>query len=293
MHQRRERHWLARKAKHRYIDFSDSERVELRRYFDALAGSNSKVGLDQLENMMISLGLADTRKEVAAIVEKIDDEGSGELDFEQYLELVRTRTDSNILRVFNDMMEGKLGDRNLNFQTVISTYRRKLILDAAGARSTKGEQQELGRRVLHNFAALQRSRHAEARAASAADAQEDRGTDSGGNEDDEEPVRLTHKLPPVAASDEPSFVVRGHAPLGGLEMVWLGVCHEHSLVSPRPASADGRSKRTLERPPSPRTVVESIVQVRRKKRLGGAGATVIIVAPELEDDVGRHVSKEG
>merc|ERR1719356_233096 len=148
IHQSRERQWLRSKAKYGYIDFSDTERAELRRYFNALTGQSGRVGIDKLENMLISLGLAADRREVASIVERIDGSSTGELDFEQYLEIVRTRTDSNIFQVFKAMMEGKLGDRNLNFQTVISTYRRKLILDATGARGAKGEQQELGERIL-------------------------------------------------------------------------------------------------------------------------------------------------
>ena len=40
------------------------ERVELRRYFDELAGINGKISLEQLETMLISLGLAENPREV-------------------------------------------------------------------------------------------------------------------------------------------------------------------------------------------------------------------------------------
>lgn len=269
IHQSRERQWLRSKAKYGYIDFSDTERAELRRYFNALTGSgqSGRVGIDKLENMLISLGLAADRREVASIVERIDGSSTGELDFEQYLEIVRTRTDSNIFQVFKAMMEGKLGDRNLNFQTVISAYRRKLILDATGARGAKGEQQELGERILGNFAALQRSRHKahhESHRAEPLDA-----------------VAHTQSTGP-AGSPEPSFELGGQAaPLGKLEMVWRGVCREHGLVNSRPASADGRLRHALEKPLSPTQVVEAIVRarpgVKAARRTGGArGSTVIV-----------------
>jgi len=264
IHQSRERQWLRSKAKYGYIDFSDTERAELRRYFNALAGQSGRVGIDKLENMLISLGLAADRREVASIVERIDSSCTGELDFEQYLEIVRTRTDSNIFQVFKAMMEGKLGDRNLNFQTVISTYRRKLILDATGARGAKGEQQELGERILGNFASLQRSRHKAHHEAHRAD-----------------PLDSTAQVHgSTAGIPEPSFELGGQAaPLGKLEMVWRGVCREHGLVSSRPASADGRSRHALEKPLSPTQVVEAIVRARpggKRRHSGILGSTIIV-----------------
>merc|ERR1719401_2679521 len=134
--------------------------------------------MDRLETMLISLGLASTRKEVKEIVDKIDDNGNGELDFDEYLELFRRQNDSQIFKVFKAMMEGKLGDRNLNFQTVISTYRRQLFLDATGARTnrqvripsdyvTEDIPLEHSVQVLQNFARMQNLRYNEAAASAA------------------------------------------------------------------------------------------------------------------------------
>lgn len=264
LHEQSERHWLRLKNKHGYIDFSDAERAELRRYFDALANGDQTVGLDKLENMLISLGLAATQQEVKRIVDSIDTNGNGELDFEEYLEIFRTRTDSEIFQVFKAMMEGRLGDRNLNFQTVISTYRRNLFLKATGASTMRpvrlpsdGYPVEHGAKILHNFAALQRHRYAKA----VLDAESAEGPD----------------LPLDAMSFDPT----GDIPPGNLAIVWRGVTHDHGLVSSRPNSAD-RSKRTV--PDSPRTVISSIVKLGKpKKRNGPHGATVMIQAPALED----------
>lgn len=277
LHEIRERSWLREKGKTKYINFSDSERAELRRYFDALAGPASDSGtkgqdalgkrirIDKLEDMLISLGLAENRQEVNNIVEAIDENKSGELDFEQYLTIVRTRADSNLYQVFKAMMEGKLGDSNLNFRTVISTYRRQLILDATGARHPdeqdpvkkveRAQAMTRGNRILKNFAALQKSRYAEL---------ESRGEIKPDN---------TDCLP---------FDGSGYVPPGGLEMLWRGVCQDHNLVSSRPASADGRSKRTLDPPLSPRTIVESIVPANAKPRtyFSGSRETLIISAPD-------------
>jgi len=141
LHERRQRQWLRSKAKHGYVDFSDAERAELRRYFDALAEDNQRIRLESLEDLFISLGAADTRDEVLKLVAELDEDNNGELDFEEYLEIVRNWTNANItqarlraakapgeyeevaaaakraketterLKVFMAMMQGKLGDQ--------------------------------------------------------------------------------------------------------------------------------------------------------------------------------------
>jgi len=265
LHEHRQRQWLQNKAKHGYIDFSDAERAELRRYFDALATGENKIGLDRLETLLISLGLASTSKEVRKIVAKIDSDGNNELDFEEYLEIFRSRSDNEIFKVFKAMMEGKLGDSNLNFQTVISAYRRKLFMDATGARTGRSVQlpsdkvaPEHGYKVLQNFASLQRGRYCEAAEAAQL-----------------EGALLDPDLLP--------FDPTGGVPAGGLGMVWRGLAAENGLVSSRPSSAD-KTKNTLGTPPSPRTVLAQIVKVKTAKRKTGCyGNTIVIQAPALEE----------
>lgn len=251
IHERRERRWLRLKAKHGYIDFSENERMELKRYFDALAGANVKMSLDKLEDMLISLGLAANTKDVMEIVGGLDGDcaETGELDFEEFLEIVRKRTDSDIFPVFKAMMEGKLGDHNLNFQTVLSSYRRHEILDFMcdnDKKKRKEQKMSKGEDILQNFATLQRSRYAEMQAAS-------RGPD---------PTVL-------------NFETAGVAPMGGLEMVWRGIVTEHNLASSRPASADGRSKRTLEPPLSPREVVGAVLKDAKPHKTHRGGTLIV------------------
>jgi len=270
LHQHRQRHWLRGKAKHGYMDFSDEERAELRRYFNALAERNDRTSLHLLENMLVSLGLVETRQEVAEIVDRVSTT-PGELDFEEYLEIVRGQRDSYIVQVFKAMMEGKLGDRNLNFQTVLSTYRRKLMLDATGARSTTGDQQELGFKILENFAAMQRTRHAEAVAMA-------------------ETGSLDLNASALAAMALP-FEGKPEPAVGPLEMLWRSVCREHGLYSSRPASADGRHRRTVEKPQSPEAVIQGVVKVPIRKKTGmRPNQTIVIQAPALEE--GGHAGGE-
>jgi hypothetical protein len=243
-------------------------------YFEAIAeieGPNKqrRIRADRLEDMLISLGLADRRKEVEDIVRAIDDSGRGELDFEQYLALVKARQDPAILRVFQAMIDGKLGDRNLNFRTVISGYRRGAIIDATGARhvfepdADKKRKQELddakrhGIRILNNFATMQKRFWA----------------------DD----RIRQQM----ASEVLPFDSAGYVPPGGLEMLWHTVCRENNLTPSQPPSADrregktGKSKRTLDPPQSPREIIQNIVPGHPKRSQRFTQRTHIIRAPSV------------
>jgi len=284
LHQQRERQWLRQKGKHQYIDFSDDERAELKGYFDALA-TDDRISLDKLEDMLISLGLASTQREVKQIVAKIDSNENGQLDFEEYLELFRKRTDSEMYQVFKAMIDGKFGDRNLNFQTVISAYRRQLFIDATMTRPMRPSRPPADEgtlsashsvKILDNFSALQRARLAAAQARA----------DAGG--------------PPV---DEylRAMDATGQVPPGGLSMVWRGVADQCRLTPSRPSSAErgrrgiGRRGHSPVRPPSPSAIISDIIKVRvpkAKNRVSGFGNTIVISAPALEEGTRLGSSKE-
>mmetsp|Transcript_10786 Transcript_10786/g.28671 ORF Transcript_10786/g.28671 Transcript_10786/m.28671 type:complete len:399 (+) Transcript_10786:121-1317(+) len=270
LHEHRQREWLRSKAKHKYVDFSEEERSELRRYFDALAMGEEKINLDRLETMLISLGLARTRKEVQKIVQAIDTNGNGELDFEEYLEIFRSRANSEMFEVFKAMMEGRLGDPNLNFENVVSTYRRQLFLEATGAttgRSVKlpsdKEKPQRCEKILQNFATLQRSRYEEAVYAAEANF----GTGATPLDKDVLPYDLS-----------------GGIPLGSLGMMWRGVAEESKFAPERPSSAE-RDKGRLGVPKSPCRVIDEIVNKSDKgrARIGRLGSTIVIRAPTINN----------
>jgi len=293
LHEMRERSWLKQQGKHAMVDFSERERKELRTYFEAIAEAEptspkkqGRIRVDRLEDMLISLGLAGNRREVGEIVRAIDDKGSGELDFEQYLTIVRTIAGPAIFTVFKAMIDGKLGDANLHFRTVISSYRRRMIMDATGVRcpsksapllvpqadleQDKTRKQEdvwtrkkRGKRILDNFANLQKVRY-------------DKGEKRGERGE--------------AGEDSMPWAGSGFVPTGGMQMLWHTVCAENNLVPSRPTSAD---KRALEPPRSPRDIIQSIVSAstKRPSRRG----TLIIAAPDTDggEVTSRPTTQEG
>ena len=59
------RNWLRKHGKEKYIDFDDAERRQYRDIFKALDGDASgAIGVEELEDPLIALGLADSREGV-------------------------------------------------------------------------------------------------------------------------------------------------------------------------------------------------------------------------------------
>jgi Ca2+-binding EF-hand superfamily protein len=72
------------------IDFKDEARKKLLRYYQSLDDDDSgSIGVDELEEPLIALGLLDTRQQVQEIVNEVDDDGSGMLEFEEFLKIIK------------------------------------------------------------------------------------------------------------------------------------------------------------------------------------------------------------
>lgn len=316
-HERRQRRWLQRKAKHQYLDFTDSERRELRRYFDDMAESNPananatggpKMTRDKLEDMMISLGVAETRQEICDLVNSIDGRtpGDEELDFDDYLDIVRAKLDSSgNQQVFKAMMRGTLGNPHLNFETVLSEYRRAKIINAAGFRAPDSQSQAFDETSTtlgatgsaSSTLALSRFSERSLRREMMEDAERRKQAEGvrilsnfASLQKARHAQRQMQPLPAVSSSDgrdrdrsdDPTFQqVLGHAPLGKLEWLWNTVVQDYKIKTSRPSSAEGERTLASERPPSPTEVISSILKTRPKidRRPVGSGPTAVVVDP--------------
>jgi|ERR1712232_82160 len=262
-------------------------------YFDSLAGWQEEMPYDKLEDMLISLGLADTKKDVIDILDTLDTRDVNffdGLDFEEYLEIIRKCTRPDILPVFKAMMEGNLGNQNLSFETVLSQYRRKLFLTFLTERDKKREELQGSTKGSSkgNMKGSPRKGSSPMKASPKA-------KDSKASPKEQGPSDPSKKGEQVLGSfadlqkfryDEAEesgernhgflpFEAGGAIPTGGLGMVWRTVVNEQGLASSRPSSADGMSSSKHREPPmSPRAVVNSVLKVKlsSKKR----GRTVIV-----------------
>jgi len=47
------------------------------------------IGIEELEKPLISLGLCNSRDEVKAILSEVDEDGSGQIEFKEFLKIIK------------------------------------------------------------------------------------------------------------------------------------------------------------------------------------------------------------
>jgi hypothetical protein len=154
-----ERQWMTSRGSKDFIDFNDKARAKLKSYFRSLDTDGSQsIGVDELQNPLISLGIAQTVTEVQRIVDSVDEDGSGQIEFDEFLSIIKSKHGSNsgIVDFFKDLTDGKLAggkiSNKLPFLHVISTIRRQKMLQ--GIMAAEGEKKDEGMKILNNYTKL-------------------------------------------------------------------------------------------------------------------------------------------
>ena len=113
------RKYVKKIGKEHLLDFTDEELKRLKECFDQLDDDGSgAIGSDELENPLIGLGFADTREEIDGLVELVDEDGSGQIEFDEFLQILKnTGNDpktAKINKFFKDVGKG-FGSKDLGF----------------------------------------------------------------------------------------------------------------------------------------------------------------------------------
>ena len=83
-----QRNWLRKHGKAKYIDFDEQQMQILNDCFQELDDDGSQaIGVEELEDPLIALGLVDSRKQVENMVYSIDDDGN--IEFNEFLKLCK------------------------------------------------------------------------------------------------------------------------------------------------------------------------------------------------------------
>lgn len=76
-----------------FLEFNEEYRRKIRDYFNSLDSANTRsIGILELEEPLITLGIAKGRKEVKKIMDEIDEDASGEIEFDEFLEILKGKT---------------------------------------------------------------------------------------------------------------------------------------------------------------------------------------------------------
>ena len=89
---------------------------KLKECFNALdADGSGSIGVEELIDPLIGLGFADSQGQVQDMIDKVDDDGSGQIEFPEFLKIIRgDEKDISTRKItifFKDLCEGKFGNR--------------------------------------------------------------------------------------------------------------------------------------------------------------------------------------
>jgi len=82
---------MVKHGKKKFLDFDDKELIKLRHYFMELDEDGSgEIGIEELEQPLISLGMCKTREEVEKIFNEVDEDGSGQIEFNEFIKVLKS-----------------------------------------------------------------------------------------------------------------------------------------------------------------------------------------------------------
>ena len=83
----------------------------MKMYFNSLdKKSIGSIGIDELEQLLLSVGLAETREEIKALIDSVDKDGSGKIEFGEFLSMILNDQGQNeeIVEFFKTVIGGNL-----------------------------------------------------------------------------------------------------------------------------------------------------------------------------------------
>jgi centrin-1 len=134
--------WQASRGKN--MDFSIQTTNQYQVYYDDILKINADgqdgMGVEQLKEPFISLGLASSKDDVDLLIKSVDADGSGRIEFDEFLDIIKNQSkkkggvnkNEKITTFFQNLSENNFaGQSNLShfsFKTVMNIMRRENLL---------------------------------------------------------------------------------------------------------------------------------------------------------------------
>ena len=160
--------WQEKRGK--YVEFDIKTMNKYQKYYEEMRTINPDgeegIGVDQLEEPFISLGLAYTRDEINNLISSVDDDGSGRIEFGEFLRIIhnksklKTQGNNKITSFFKQLANDKLGGnsdlKHFSFKTIMDIMRRKNLLKAFLSKNP--EEKKEGEKVLKAYSEMLQKR---------------------------------------------------------------------------------------------------------------------------------------
>ena len=120
INEKHRRRWLVTQGKSGFIDFDDDQISRLKECYNALDDDGSGcVGADEIKVPLIGLGLVDTVEEVDRMLSLVDEDGSGMIEFDEFLDIIKNKSGDvktrAITEFFKNLTGGKYNTGGLPF----------------------------------------------------------------------------------------------------------------------------------------------------------------------------------
>lgn len=165
--------WQEERGK--YVEFDIKTMNKYNKYYKEMATINvdkkedkdEGIGIEQLEEPFISFGLAFSRDEINTLIASVDDDGSGRIEFPEFLRIIhnksklKTKGSENITKFFKQLANDELGDKHTDlkhfgFKTIMGIVRRQNLLNAF--LSKNDEESAKGKKVLKAYTEMLQKR---------------------------------------------------------------------------------------------------------------------------------------
>lgn len=156
--------WQASRGKN--MDFSIQTLNQYEVYYNDILKINPDgedgMGVNQLKEPFISLGLASSKEDVDALIKEVDSDMSGRIEFDEFLEIIKNsakkkdnhNNNEKITNFFKNLSENKFsGNSNLSnfsFKTIMVILRRENLLKCFKDDSSKEEKAD-SERILKAY----------------------------------------------------------------------------------------------------------------------------------------------
>ena len=151
----------------KFVEFDIKTMNKYKRYYDDISEINPSpqddgMGVEQLEEPFISLGLAYTKEDVENLISSVDDDDSGKIEFEEFLRIIHNKSkkkakgNEKITNFFKDLANNNIShESDLNhfsFKTIMGILRRNNLLKAF--KNTADADKLEGEKVLKAYSTL-------------------------------------------------------------------------------------------------------------------------------------------
>ena len=60
---------------------------------------SASIGVDELDGPLIGLGFAESRKEIEDMIDEVDDDATGEIEFEEFLAIIKNNDNKETSKI--------------------------------------------------------------------------------------------------------------------------------------------------------------------------------------------------